>query len=290
MRIPLPPISDERTAQGFSGVLDDVALSASVMREGSAGAERWILEALFDQPPDVQALAALLPFSSDPAQWRSEALPDRDWLAHVHAGYPPFSVGRFFVRESHRTEPPPPDSILLTIDAVTAFGSGSHGTTRGCLEALCDLDDRDFRPGGVLDMGTGSGILGIAAWMLWRCPVLAVDIERESVRVACRHRTMNGVPSGPSGVTCKQGGRFDIRVIAERSPFDLILANILAAPLRSMARDLCAALAPGGRAVLSGMLQEQADEVLAAYEPFGVHANTRIDRGEWSTLVLVKKV
>lgn len=258
------------------------------MREGGIGAEVWVLESLFDSPPDPQAIAALLPFPSDPAQWRGETLPDRDWLAHVHAGYPPFSVGRFFVRESHRSENPPPGAILLTIDAVTAFGSGAHGTTKGCLEALCDLKGRGFSPRSLLDMGTGSGILGIAAWMLWRCPVLAVDIERESVRVACRHRAMNAVPSGPAGMVCKQGGRFDIRAIADRRPFDLILANILAAPLRSMAEDLCAALAPGGYAVLSGMLREQADDVLAAYAPFGGTLDTRIDREEWSSLILVK--
>lgn len=294
LRLPLPEGFEETSAPGISWVFDGLALSVSVIREGAPGNERWILESLFDAPPDVAALAERLPFPSDSTVWRVDPVPERDWLAHVHAAHPPFSVGPFFVRESGRTESSPEGAIVLTIDAVTAFGSGSHGTTKGCLEAIGDLAeqtaDAPFVPRRILDMGTGSGILGIAAWKVWRAPVLAVDIERESVRVAARHRLMNGVPMGRSGMTCVQGGRFDIRAIVSRAPFDLILANILAGPLREMAGDLCAALSPGGRAVLSGMLREQAEEVAQVYRTHGAVVQTRYDRGEWTTLVLVKSL
>lgn len=255
-------------------------------REGLSDSETWTLQALFETPPEASAILPILPFPSDPSDWQVDRLPERDWLAHVHAAHPPFSVGPFFVRESSRQEPSPPGSIPLTIDAVTAFGSGSHGTTKGCLEALGILAQQDFIPRSILDMGTGSGILGIAAWKLWRVPVLAVDIERESIRVACRHRSMNDVPAAGRGMLCKQGGRFDIKAVAARSPFDLILANILAGPLRTMAQDLWSALAPGGRVVLSGMLHEQADEVFAVYAACGAVMDRRVDHGEWSTLVL----
>lgn len=268
--------------------LDDVALSVAVVRNGEGLAQKWVLEALCDARPDPESFAARLGFCVPEDQWRIAALADRDWLAHVHAVHPPFSVGPFFVRESGRVEPPPVGSILLTIDAVTAFGSGAHGTTAGCLEALGDLAQQNFMPRSILDMGAGSGILAIAAWLLWRAPVLAVDIERESVRVACRHRALNGVPAGPKGMVCAQGGRFDISAIARRAPFDLITANILAGPLRALAPDLWAATAPEGRVVLSGMLHEQAAEVFAAYAALGAVMDRRIERGEWTSLVLAK--
>lgn len=252
----------------------------------------WIVPSGFDKSQILASLCLAATLSGNDAVLPDLScisiapVPDIDWLAHVHRMNPPFAVGRFFVYGSHCTGDTPPDLIPLAIDAATAFGSGTHETTAGCLEALGQIADAGFVPRQILDMGTGSGILAIGAWKLWRCTVLAVDIEREAVRVACLHRARNQVPAGAGGVVCAQGGRFSISAIVSRAPFDLVLANILAAPLKSMCRDLFQSTASGGFAVLSGMLSEQAGDVACAYEQTGMRVFGQIDRGVWTTLLL----
>lgn len=289
--------ADEDLARRFSAAWsgEDI-FSSSAQRAGRD--DLWIVTWLVSGMPDrAQTVSALCVAATlcgiDPGALDFKALeiapvPDRDWLAHVHESHPPFSVGKFFVYGSQwAADVTVPDgAIPLEIDAASAFGSGEHGTTAGCLEALGLLKDRGFTPRRSLDMGTGSGILAIAAWKLWRRPVLAVDIERESVRVSCVHRARNGVPAGAEGMICKQGGAFSIAAIRTRTPFDLVIANILAAPLKTMARDLSASLAPGGFAILSGMLRTQADDVLQSYRKENLTLSERLDRGEWTTLIL----
>lgn len=299
LSLALPPGTEAAGALALAAAREEVGgvLSSSADREGPDEDARWTVRWLVDFVPDparersvLREMAASCGFDSGLSEGLAiEPLPDRDWLAHVHAAHPPFAVGKFFVRGSHEESAPPPGLILLEIDAATAFGSGEHGTTAGCLEALGALVESGFSPCSVLDMGTGSGILGIAAWKLWRRPVLAVDIDRESVRVACRHRARNGVPSGKAGLSCKQGGSFSIDSIRSRAPFDLVLANILAAPLKAMAGDLAAAVAPGGVAILSGMLRGQAAEVAETYERKGLFLRETLERGEWASLVLARK-
>lgn len=174
----------------------------------------------------------------------------------------------------------------MQIDAATAFGSGEHGTTKGCLLALLDLKESGVCPWNVLDMGTGSGILGIAAWKLWKTPVLAVDNDEEAMRVACHHRELNGISSGDTGMICKTGDGFRTKAVQEKKPFDLIIANILAVVLRELAGELKECSDKNGFIILSGILNIQAQEVLDAYEPLGFVLKNRFDIDEWSTLVL----
>lgn len=217
-----------------------------------------------------------------------EEIKDENWLEKAYSEHAPFSVGPFYIYGSHVVDPAPAGQIGLLIDAVTAFGSGDHGTTKGCLEALVAMKEQGACPENILDMGTGSGILGIASYKLWQTSVTAIDIEEESIRVACKYRDLNHVPDDKAGMICAAGDGFHTEIVKQRAPFDLVMANILAGPLIEMAADLVAVLQKPGHVILSGMLTTQADGVQAAYTALGLSLKTRTDIGKWSTLVLTR--
>jgi ribosomal protein L11 methyltransferase len=210
-----------------------------------------------------------------------ERLPERDWLAENRRDFPPQRIGRFFVHGSHWRGATPASSIPIEIDAATAFGTGEHPSTRGCLLALDRLARRRRfrRP---LDIGTGSGILAIAAAKRLRRAVIAGDIDPEAVRVARHHGRRNGL-AGRARFLRAAGYR---RRALRRHKYDLILANILARPLALMARDLKRTLAPGGIAVLAGLLRRQEPFVLAAHRAQHLSLERRLVIEGWSTLVL----
>jgi ribosomal protein L11 methyltransferase len=204
------------------------------------------------------------------------------WLARTQASFPEQRVGRrFVVRGTHLPGRAAPGLIALTLDAGVAFGSGEHGSTRGCLRALELVAHR--RPRRILDLGTGSGILAIAAARLLRRPVLATDIEPWSVRVAAENAAANGVARL---VRCRLADGWRDPVVRGAAPYDLVFANILARPLAAMAKHLAARLAPGGRAILAGLLDAQARFVLAAHRPHGLALDAALREGNWTTLVL----
>ncbi len=215
-------------------------------------------------------------------------VPDVNWLEESYRQFPPFSIGPFFIFGSHFDGRTPKGKIPLQIDAATAFGSGEHGTTRGCLEALAKLHAGGFKPKRILDMGTGSGILAIAAYKLWKKPVLAIDIDKEATRMACHHRKINGIAAGERGVMCATGDGFAARQLGATT-YELIIANILAGPLVSMAPDLAARTKSGGMTLLSGLLISQESDILATYRANGFGAPRRITHGEWRTLLLNKR-
>lgn len=231
---------------------------------------------------DALALAALV--SGTPAALRREATEAEGWLARTSESFPEQHVGRrFAVRGTHETGPVTPGRLTLTLDAGLAFGSGEHGSTRGCLRALEVVARR--RPRRVLDLGTGSGILAMAAAKLLRRPVLATDIEPWSVRVAGQNAAANGVGRLVRPVL---GNGWHARVVRADAPYDLVLANILARPLCRMARDLALGLAPGGTAILAGLLASQARMVLAAHRRQGLRQEATWREGDWVTLVVRK--
>src|SRR5437764_2828413 len=210
-----------------------------------------------------------------------ERLPERDWLAENRRAFPPQRIGRFLIHGSHWHGGVPPSAIAIEIDAATAFGTGEHASTRGCLLALEGLARRRRfrRP---LDVGTGSGILAIAAAKRLHRRVIAGDIDPEAVRVARHHARRNGL-TGQIRIVRAAGYRS--RVL-RRSDYDLILANILARPLALMACDLKRSIAPGGAAVLAGLLRRQEASVLAAHRAQGLTLERRLVIEGWSTLVL----
>ena len=276
------------------------ALAAVDEAATAAGAALWAdlagdpdpvpLELTLPQELDAEALqagidATLEAFDLPPVVLAIEELPDKDWLAEVQRSLPALTAGRFYVYGQHVTAPPPPDLIALQVEAALAFGSGHHESTQGCLEALSALAE-ERRAGEVLDLGCGSGILAMAAARLWPdCRVLASDIHAVSVAVARENAALNGVAGQ---VTAIESDGYQAAEIAARAPYDLIFSNILAKPLIAFAPALARHLAPGGRAILAGLLAREGAAVLAAHEAEGLRLVASRDLGEWRCLVLGK--
>nr|WP_294508197.1 50S ribosomal protein L11 methyltransferase [uncultured Rhodopila sp.] len=206
------------------------------------------------------------------------------WLARTYEAFPETLIGRrFAVRGTHVDGSAAPNRITLTLDAGLAFGSGEHESTRGCLVALEDVARR--RPRRILDLGTGSGILAMAAARLLNRPVLASDIDPWSVRVARDNAALNGVAHLVRPVLAN-GWRDP--AVRGGGPYDLVFANILARPLCLMAKDLAAHLAPGGTAILAGLLTTQARWVLSAHRRRGLRLVQMLPQGAWTTIVVRK--
>lgn len=209
-------------------------------------------------------------------------LPDVDWVAENRAQFEPVVAGRFYVHDSDHMEPPPAGSIAIQVDAATAFGTGHHGTTRGCLEALDDLARVGRISAPVLDLGCGTGVLGIAAAKALRIPVFASDIDPVAVAKARENVRINGVTKY---VRVLESRGLESVSVRRPGPYGLILANILARPLQRLAPTIAANRMSGAPVVLSGLLREQEAQVLAAYRRQGLHLQARIHHDEWSTLI-----
>jgi ribosomal protein L11 methyltransferase len=209
-------------------------------------------------------------------------LPETDWVAHVRRVLKPVEAGRFFVHGGHDADRVPEGRIGLLIEAAMAFGTGHHGTTLGCLRALDGLAEAGLMPARVADIGCGTAVLAMAAARLWPgAEVLASDIDAQAVAVAAANVAANGLTGR---VACLEAEGFGSPALA--GPFDLIFANILKGPLIDLAPAMARANRPGGLAILSGILNEQADEVLGHYLGCGYNARSRCRIGDWTTLVL----
>jgi len=212
-------------------------------------------------------------------------VPVGGWLARTKQAFPEQFIGkRFAIRGTHVSAPPVAGKITITLDAGLAFGTGEHNSTRGCLVAL---ERVARRPKKILDLGTGSGILAIAAARRWHRNVLATDIDPRAARVAAANARLNGVGARIQAI--KADGWMD-KTIRRNAPYDLVFANILARPLCAMAHELAANLQPGGTVILAGLLAVQANWVLSAHRRAGLVLQSRIDDGAWTILVLRTKV
>jgi ribosomal protein L11 methyltransferase len=270
-------------AAAVFAVLDEMAQAVSAFE---AASEEWHVEAWPATSVLTPAIVAQMAVTAAAAggtlvDIAEEKLPARDWLAENRLDFPPLRIGRFFIHGSHHKGHVPAGAIAITIDATTAFGTGDHASTQGCLLALETLARRRrFRH--ALDIGAGTGILSIAAAKLLRRRVLARDIDANAVVVARHNIARNGVAGL---VRVRRAAGYRDRSLRKRH-FDLVLSNILARPLALLARDLARVLAPGGRAVLSGLLRRQEPIVLAPHRGFGIVLETRIIVDGWSTVVL----
>jgi ribosomal protein L11 methyltransferase len=210
----------------------------------------------------------------------TEKLADADWLAMALSGLPPVRAGRFFVYGAHDGGKAPVNTVNLRIEAGAAFGTGHHGTTVGCLLAYDTLlKSRRFDK--VLDVGAGTGVLAIAAARTGTPLAVGTDIDRPSVRIARENAKLN-----QADARFVHASGLGHRLVAQAAPYDLVFANILAAPLVSLAQDIKGALKPGGMAILSGLLRTQERRVAAAYLSRGFRLTRRIHRDAWATLVL----
>lgn len=249
------------------------------------GSGLWEIGAYFTESPDDAALALLAAaFKANP--FVVSEVPETDWVAHVRRELAPVEAGRFFVHGSHDADKIPAGAEPLLIEAAMAFGTGHHGTTLGCLLALDGLINEGFAPQRVADIGCGTAVLAMAAARIWNATIIASDIDRVAVDVAEANLCANDLETR---ISCVEAAGFDHPALEQAAPFDLIFANILKGPLIALAPDLSRHNTPGGFAILSGILNEQADQVIEVYQANGYNLTDRNSIVDWTTLVLRKK-
>ena len=336
-RVDCDSATARRLADALAEVRPDAAVAAFEKPDGA-----WCMEAHFEQAPDEASLRDLVATVADAKAARDlviETVAARDWVAASLAGLKPVAAGRFLVHGSHDRARIPGHRIGIEIEAALAFGTGHHGTTRGCLLALDAWLKRQgaysarfpsprersewrggVRGGGrhkhgasvvppprpsqltlrrptlpangregkvrILDIGTGTGVLAIAAAKALRTPVVASDIDPRAAAVARGNAHINAV--GPLIEVVHAGG-LAARRLRARGPYDLVLANILLAPLQRLAAPIAAVLAPNARVILSGLLAAQGPAAIAAYRAQGLVFEARIPLDEWVTLVLRRR-
>jgi ribosomal protein L11 methyltransferase len=279
-------VGNEAAARTIVDMLTEVFFegeAAVAAFEGAGG--RWDVTVHFADPPDQARLRELVTNAAgaDIAQHIIfDSVEAKDWVKATLEDLVPVPAGRFIVHGQHDRARVPPNKIGIEIEAALAFGTGHHGTTRGCL-LLLDHVLKAHRPQRVLDLGTGTGVLAIAAAKALQENVLASDIDPLSVQVARENARLN--VSGHLVQAIRATG-FSAPEFAQAGPFDLVLANILANPLRQLATPMARHLAPSGLVILSGLLTPQAAPVIAAYRARGLVPLRHLRIEGWSSLLL----
>ena len=251
--------------------------------------ENRLMEIYYDHEPDIQALknavkemASIL--NTAPPEIKLERLENTDWVAESQKILKPIDAGRFYLYGNHDIESVPDHKISILMEAGQAFGTGSHETTNGCLLAISDLYGK-INPVNILDLGCGSGVLAIAMAKQWDSKIIASDIDPIATETASENIALNNV-TGIQAITCDG---FENSALTESAPYDMIVANILAEPLRMLAHDIISNLKEKGIIILSGLLKEQENSVLEVYEKENMELVDCFPINEWQTLVLRKK-
>jgi ribosomal protein L11 methyltransferase len=248
----------------------------------------WRIHAYFADQPTAQELVLLRRLAAN-GEPEVEHLEDTtDWVTMSQQGLSPIRAGRFFVHTPMHYADRPTDTVNFEIDAGLAFGTGQHDTTAGCLAALDRLEVAGKRFENIADIGTGTGLLAFAALSLWpTAKGIATDIDEIAVDVSEENARINGIRlgHGPGELLLATADGMDHPLITARAPYDLLIANILAGPLIDLAPAFAKSVAPGASVVLAGLLDTQADAVIAAYEAQGMKLIESSD-GEWRVLVL----
>jgi len=248
------------------------------------GSGLWEVGAYFSEKPDDISLS-LLAAVFQAEEFKISELPQIDWVSKVQRSLKPVVAGRFFVYGSHDSDKVPPDCEPLLIEASMAFGTGHHGTTKGCLLALEQLITDGFKAKNVIDVGCGTAVLAMAAARIFSANVIASDIDSVAHSVAKMNILANGLDRN---IQCFEASGFAHEQIKTKNPFDLIFANILLAPLLAIATDISKYSLSGGYVVLSGILSEQAELVVNKYNGVGFSLSNQIEIGEWVTIIFRK--
>jgi ribosomal protein L11 methyltransferase len=278
----LPNLSHEGAQQLADHIENDFRLDplAVTINETSEEQNLWETVAWFEDKATAEEARIYL----ENADATIQPVPDVDWVRRSLEGLVPVSAGRFFLHGSHDRNIRRSGGQSLEIDAGTAFGTGHHGTTAGCLSALDSILKQEH-PSRILDVGCGTGVLAIAAAKALKKKALATDIDSEAVRVTNRNAALNGVK--PFILAATAAG-LNHPAIRDNGPYDLIFANILARPLASLAAGLSAILAPGGHLILSGLTVDQLRWISACYKNRSLRPSHCIKNGNWVALVMAK--
>jgi ribosomal protein L11 methyltransferase len=279
-------IGDEVAAKRVVDVLTEIFVEGqAAIAAFERPDQRWDVVVHFADVPDealVRELVGNVVGEEAAKTIAFDTVAAKDWVKATLAELVPVRAGRFIVHGQHDRANVPPNKLGIEIEAALAFGTGHHGTTRGCL-LLLDHVLKAYRPRRVLDLGTGTGVLAIAAAKALRSNVLATDIDPSSVRIAVENAALNGAPHALEAVSATG---FHAPQFAHASPFDLVLANILANPLRQLAGPMARHLAPRALVILSGLLPSQTRGVIAAYRARGIILARHIQIEGWSSLLL----
>ncbi|MBE3637689.1 50S ribosomal protein L11 methyltransferase [Mangrovicoccus algicola] len=280
----LTTLADRDKAEALAERLEEIepepyGVGAFEMEDGSG---LWEIGGYFTEAPDEVALA-LLAAAHGAKSFTVSELPETDWVAKVRRELAPVEAGRFWLYGSHDADSLPDDKVSLLIEAAMAFGTGHHGTTQGCLTAFDRLLNQGFATGPVADIGCGTAVLAMAAAKVWDIVPVASDIDPVAVEVALANAAANGLEGRIHAI---EATGFDHPDLAGH--FRLIFANILKGPLIDLAPDMGRAVAPAGAIILSGLLNDQAGEVRAAYEAEGFALDDHLVLGDWSTLTMIR--
>ncbi|MGJ8621679.1 MAG: 50S ribosomal protein L11 methyltransferase [Yoonia sp.] len=282
----LTTLAGEDAAYDMAEALEDLVPEPTGVGvfEIEDGSGLWEVAVYFTEKPDAGALAV---FSAlfDAKPFNISEIPDQDWVSKVQRELAPVEAGRFFVYGSHDADKLPEGKIPLLIDAAMAFGTGHHGTTKGCLEAFDTLLSDGFDGRRILDVGCGTAVLAMAAAKMLPGTILASDIDPVAVDVAQANVVSNGLKDQ---VKTLVAAGLDAAPIAQNGPYDLIFANILKGPLISLAPEISANVVEGGYVILSGILNEQAEEVAAVYAKNGFNTAQKAEIVDWTTLIMRK--
>ncbi len=275
-------LAGEDAARALGDALEVLDPLSTEVRDHDDGSGLWDVGGHFDGRPDAAGLA-LLASLHDAPDFSVSRVEERDWVAQVRSELTPVEAGRFVVYGSHDRERIPSNWIGLEIEAAQAFGTGHHASTQGCLTALDRLARSGLVAREIADIGGGTGVLAMAAVSIWPARAIASDIDPMATVTARENVRANRLGDR---VLCLTAPGFNHPMLAARAPFDLVFANILAAPLKRLAPAMARHQAPGGFAILSGLLTRQAPSVLGVYQGWGYRRIDRIPIGEWTTLVL----
>lgn len=273
---------------GYETALTEIcgALALSVSRP-YLDAPYWVVEGFFDAAPDEALTKQALQAASETGTAPAFEIIDygmRDWLAENRASFPALHIGRFWIYGAHIKDKPPLGAKPLHVEAAEAFGSGTHPTTEGCLRALDNmLAKKSMRS--VLDLGAGSAILAMAVAKLQpNVKIIAADIDPVATRTATDNRRLNHI--APRMMRCVTSKGFAHRKLHQAAPYDLLIANILAGPLKALSGDIRQHLSSDGCLILSGLLIEQEPQIISSYRARGLVVRKKIHIDEWSCLVL----